>query len=78
MDCPPFVSGLVSKLEQELAKLKQGDHICLIYESRTIEQMAVVVPFIMDEAGAGGESGVSTSRTTAPSKRSPRRSMLPA
>jgi PAS domain S-box-containing protein len=36
---------MTSKLEQEVAKLKQGDHLCMIYES-SVEQLAVVVPFI--------------------------------
>ncbi len=35
-----------SKLEQELAKLMQGDHICSIYEN-TAEQQAVVVAFLV-------------------------------
>jgi two-component system sensor histidine kinase UhpB len=34
-------------LEQELAKLKHGDHICSIYENPA-EQMSVAVPFIRD------------------------------
>ncbi len=40
------------KLEQELSKLKHGDHICLIYENLA-EQMAVAVPFIMDGLDRG-------------------------
>src|ERR1700682_3270275 len=36
-----------TNLEQELAKLKQGDHICLIYEN-TAEQLTAAVPFIID------------------------------
>jgi len=43
-----IVSGetiMKAKLEQELSRLKHGDHICLIYESPA-EQIAVAVPFI--------------------------------
>lgn len=36
-----------SKLEQELARLKPGDHLCLIYANKA-EQMAAVVPFIVN------------------------------
>jgi PAS domain S-box-containing protein len=36
---------MVAKLEQELSKLKQGDHICLVYEN-TAEQMAGAVLFL--------------------------------
>src|SRR6202035_2710238 len=43
---------LTTELEQELAKLKQGDHICSIYESRG-EQLAVSVPFIIDGLARG-------------------------
>jgi two-component system, NarL family, sensor histidine kinase UhpB len=39
-------------LEVELRKLKHGDHICLIYEN-PVEQMSVVVPFIMDGLDRG-------------------------
>ena len=38
---------MTSELEQELTKLKQGDHICLIYDNDA-EQMAVVIRFITD------------------------------
>jgi PAS domain S-box-containing protein len=40
------------QLEQELAKLKHGDHICSIYENAD-EQMAAVVPFIIDGLARG-------------------------
>jgi signal transduction histidine kinase len=36
----------MARLEQELSRLKQGDHLCSIYES-TAEQLAVAVPFII-------------------------------
>ena len=39
-------------LKQELTKLKQGDHVCSIYEN-VGEQLAVVVPFIMDGLARG-------------------------
>jgi len=38
---------MVAQLEQELAKLKQGDHICSIYET-TAELLAVAIPFIIE------------------------------
>ncbi len=38
---------MTAKLEQELTKLKQGDHICLIYEN-TVEEMAGAVPFLTE------------------------------
>src|SRR5260370_4083608 len=55
--CPRvgMVSGdriMKGKLEQELSKLKHGDHICLIYENPA-EQMAVAVPFIIDGLDRG-------------------------
>jgi PAS domain S-box-containing protein len=40
------------ELEQELGKLKHGDHICLIYENPA-EQLAVAVPFIRDGLDRG-------------------------
>jgi signal transduction histidine kinase len=43
-------------LEQELSKLRQGDHICTIYEN-TAEQMAGAVPFLK-EGLARGERGL--------------------
>ena len=43
---------MIAKLEQELAKLKQGDHICLIYET-TAEQLAAAVTFIMEGLARG-------------------------
>jgi PAS domain S-box-containing protein len=43
---------LKTELEQELAKLKQGDHICSIYESRG-EPLAVSVRFIIDGLARG-------------------------
>ncbi len=43
---------MTAKLEQELTKLKQGDHICSIYENRG-EQLAVSVPFIVDGLARG-------------------------
>src|SRR6202035_205138 len=39
-------------LEQELAKLKHGDHICSIYENGA-EQLAVAVRFIIDGFARG-------------------------
>jgi PAS domain S-box-containing protein len=41
-----------SQLEQELAKLKHGDHICLIYEN-TDEQLAAAVPFVIEGLARG-------------------------
>ena len=38
---------MTAKLEQELTKLKQGNHICLIYEN-SAEQMAAAVPFLKE------------------------------
>jgi PAS domain S-box-containing protein len=38
---------MTAKLEQELTKLKLGDHICLIYEN-SAEQMAAAVPFLKE------------------------------
>jgi PAS domain S-box-containing protein len=38
---------MVAQLRQELAKLKYGDHICLIYEN-TAEQLAAVVAFTIE------------------------------
>jgi PAS domain S-box-containing protein len=38
---------MIAKLEQELSKLKQGDHICLVYENAA-EQLATVVLFIIE------------------------------
>src|ERR1700720_882744 len=38
---------MVTRLKQEFTKLKQGDHICLIYENPG-EQLAAAVPFIID------------------------------
>lgn len=43
---------MTTKLEQELSKLKHGDHICFIYENPA-EQMAVTVAFIMDGLNRG-------------------------
>ncbi len=43
---------MTSKLEQEVAKLKQGDHLCLIYEN-SAEQLAVVVPYIRNGLARG-------------------------
>src|ERR1700722_10115790 len=41
-----------AELEQELRKLKHGDHFCLIYEDPA-EQIAVAVPFIRDGLDRG-------------------------
>ena len=41
-----------TKLEQGLAKLKQGDHVCLIYETAA-EQLAVAVSFIIGGLAQG-------------------------
>lgn len=38
---------MTTELERQLASLKQGDHICPIYESMA-EQMASAVPFLKD------------------------------
>jgi hypothetical protein len=38
---------VASELKIQLANLKQGDHVCLIYEN-TAEQLTVAVPFIME------------------------------
>jgi len=38
---------MVSDLERQLAGLKQGDHICPIYENAA-EQMAVAIPFLKE------------------------------
>ncbi len=38
---------MTDRLEQELAKLKLGTHICLIYET-SAEQIAAVVPFLKE------------------------------
>lgn len=38
---------MTAELEQELIKLKQGNHICLIYEN-SAEHMAAVVPFLRE------------------------------
>jgi PAS domain S-box-containing protein len=43
---------MISKLEQELAGLKRGDHVCLIYED-TAGQLAAAVPFIVDGLARG-------------------------
>jgi signal transduction histidine kinase len=43
---------MMAKLEQELSKLKQGDHVCSVYEN-TAEQLAVAVPFISDGLARG-------------------------
>jgi hypothetical protein len=41
-----------SDLKEQLAKLKQGDHICLIYET-TAEQLAAVITFIIEGLARG-------------------------
>jgi len=56
-----------AKLEQELTNLKQGDHICSIYENMD-EQLAVVIPFIIE--GLAEESAVSISPMTVLLKKS--------
>lgn len=38
---------MAAELENRLAQVRQGDHICLIYENAA-EQLAVAVPFIRD------------------------------
>jgi signal transduction histidine kinase len=38
---------MMGELERQLASLKQGDHVCLIYENPA-EQLAVAVPFIKE------------------------------
>jgi PAS domain S-box-containing protein len=43
---------MTSNLEREIAKLKQGDHICLIFET-TAEQLATAVRFIIDGLARG-------------------------
>ena len=46
---------VVSELEQELAKLQQGDHLCSVYEN-VAEQIAVIIPFILDGLVRGERS----------------------
>jgi PAS domain S-box-containing protein len=46
------VGALTSDLKQQVSKLKQGDHICLIYET-TGEQLAADVTFITDGLARG-------------------------
>ena len=43
---------MATELELQLKRLKQGDHICLIYEN-TVEQLATVVTFIIDGLARG-------------------------
>ncbi len=43
---------MTSNLKEELNKLKQGDHICMVYEN-SVEQMEVVIPFIIDGLARG-------------------------
>src|SRR5579862_1953268 len=43
---------MTPKLEEELAKLKHGDHICLIYEN-TREKLEVSVAFVVDGLDRG-------------------------
>ena len=38
---------MATELKRQLSQLKQGDHICLIYETPA-EQLAAVVTFIVD------------------------------
>ena len=38
---------MTGELERQLASLKQGDHVCLIYENAA-EQIAVAVPYIKE------------------------------
>jgi PAS domain S-box-containing protein len=46
------VCVVTSDLNQQLAKLKQGDHICLIYENAA-QQLAAVVTFIIEGLARG-------------------------
>jgi PAS domain S-box-containing protein len=43
---------MTTELERQLIDLKQGDHVCLIYEN-TAEQLAAAVPFIKDGLARG-------------------------
>ncbi len=43
---------MTTALEQEIVQVKQGDHLCLIYQTRE-EQFASVIPFMMDGLAAG-------------------------
>jgi PAS domain S-box-containing protein len=43
---------MITKLEQELTKLKQGDHLCLIYENPA-EQLMSAVPFLKEGLARG-------------------------
>ncbi|HEV3263708.1 MAG TPA: MEDS domain-containing protein, partial [Gemmataceae bacterium] len=43
---------MIAKLDQELSKLKHGDHICSIYENAA-QQLAAAVPFIVDGLARG-------------------------
>jgi hypothetical protein len=43
---------MIAELEEEVGKLKHGDHICLIYENPA-EQMAAAVPFVMEGLDRG-------------------------
>ncbi|MDB5307247.1 MAG: Sensory box histidine kinase [Gemmataceae bacterium] len=53
---------VASELEKQLASLKQGDHVCLIYES-TAGQSAVVVPFIKEGLARGERCLYAADRT---------------
>ena len=43
---------MTTELERQLIDLKQGDHICLIYETMA-EQMAAAVPFLKEGLARG-------------------------
>ena len=43
---------MTTELERRLTRLKQGDHVCLIYEN-TAEQLAAAVPFIKEGLARG-------------------------
>src|SRR5258708_4591988 len=45
-------SVMANELERELTNLKQGDHICLIYENAA-EQLAAAVPFVKEGLARG-------------------------
>ncbi len=40
-------------LERQLAGLRAGDHLCMIYEDAA-EQMAAIVPFVREGLAQGG------------------------
>src|SRR3712207_4236686 len=43
---------MATELERQIADLRQGDHVCLIYETAA-EQLAATVPFVRDGLARG-------------------------